>query len=271
MALITLTRSIGCGGTAIAQSIAKELQLEVYDDQRLQQEAMKLGIDSEELKEVDEKAPPLFDSLFSQKPKAYLDLLEATVYEVARRGEGIIFGHGSQILLRDFGCALHARVFASEPFRVQHMETQYGLSHDEARKLIRKRDRQQRGFMEFAFHMDLNDPSLYDLVINREKMSVDLASKMIVDLARSDEIKECSLSAVDAMARRALLKLVEAAVLKNHFNLSTLHLEVPEQGLVHVTAWADSKEMRDRLHTVVKDVPGVSKIQFDVGVLPLHV
>jgi len=57
MSLITITSGIGSGAMAIARIIADELKLELYDDQRLQKEAIKIGISSDELKGVDEKAP----------------------------------------------------------------------------------------------------------------------------------------------------------------------------------------------------------------------
>ena len=38
MSLITITRSMGCGGALIARRVADELKLDLYDDQRLQEE-----------------------------------------------------------------------------------------------------------------------------------------------------------------------------------------------------------------------------------------
>jgi hypothetical protein len=121
MSLITISESIGCGGKAIAALVAKELKLELYDDRRLEEEAIQLGVQPEALKDLDEKAPGLFSRMFSDKPQVYLDLLQGVVYEVAKRGQGIILGHGSQVLLRDFGCALHVRIYGSESSRIEYL------------------------------------------------------------------------------------------------------------------------------------------------------
>ena len=43
MSLVTITRNIGCGGTTIARLVADGLKLELYDDHRLQEEAIKMG------------------------------------------------------------------------------------------------------------------------------------------------------------------------------------------------------------------------------------
>jgi len=160
------------------------------------------------------KAPGLFNRILSHKPQAYLDLMEALVYEVARRGHGIILGHGAQFLLRDFGCGLHVHIFSSEPSRIQRLMDQQGMSRDAAEKIYRKSDSERRGFLQFAFHMEWNDPSLYDLIINEDKLGTDSAAQLIMDVAQSQQIKACSITALYTMERLSLLKKVEAAILK---------------------------------------------------------
>jgi cytidylate kinase len=118
MSLITITGGIGCEEMTIARLVADALELELYDDQRLQEKAIEMGLSSEGVKSLDEKAPGLFNRLLRRKPEIYLDLLEALVYKVARQGEGIIFGHGAQFLLRAFEGALHVRIFSSKASRV---------------------------------------------------------------------------------------------------------------------------------------------------------
>ncbi len=270
MSLITITRSIGCGGMSIGQYVAGELKLDLYDDQRLQEEANKMGIASEDLKSLNEKAPGLFNRLLSHKPQAYLDLMEAVVYEVARRGEGIILGHGAQMLLRDFGCALHVRIYASQPFRIQHLMDQQGMSREAAEKMIHKSDSDRKGFLQFAFHKDWNDASLYDLIINRDKLSIDSAANLIIKVAQSQEIKACSITALDAMEKLSLLKKIEAAMLQNDLSFLDFYIEVPDKGVAQITGWTYTQESKDRLLEVVKGVPGVSDVKSEVVVLPTY-
>jgi len=267
MPLITISESIGSEGRTIAARVADELKVELYDDQRLEQEAIEIGIQPEVLKDLDEKAPGLFSRIFSTKSQHYLDLLQAVVYEVARRGHGIILGHGSQVHLRDFGCALHVRIDGSESSRIDNLMNERGLSRGAAEKLIHKTDNERRGFLQFAFHMDWNDPSLYDLVINCDKLSANLGGKLIIEAARSQEIEECSRTALDAMERLSLARRVEAAVLENKFSRDIfhpdiLHIEVPEKGVVHLIGVAQDEEKR--LVKVVKGIPGVTELRSEV-------
>jgi cytidylate kinase len=267
MSLITITRSMGCGGAKIASLVANELKLELYDDQRLQQKAIKMGIRSEELESLDEKAPGFFDHLRGYKPELYLDLMESVVYEVAQSGKGVILGHGSQLLLRDFGCALHVRIYASEKSRIQRLMTESGVSEKTAEKLIHKSDHERRGFLRFAFHMEWNDLSLYDLVINTEKMGTDGAARLIIEAGQLDKIQECGPTALGAMERLSLTKKIEAALLKNNFSPIYYHIEVPKKGLAQIRGFTYSEEEKRRLLKVVKQVSGVSNVEAEVAIL----
>jgi cytidylate kinase len=268
MSLMTISKSMGTGGTTIAKRVAEKLNLELYDDQRLQQEALNMGIRADELKSLDEKAPGFFDRLWSSKPELYLDLMESVVYEVARSGQGVILGHGSQLLLRDFGCSLHVLIYGSQLSRLERIMDVHSVSREVAERLMEKNDHEREGFMRYAFHMDANDPSLYDLVINTEKMGTDGAEELIMVAARSQKIKECSISALGAMERLSLGKKVQAELLRNNFDLTLLHLEVADKGIVYIKGLTKSEDKGQRLVDVVRKIPGVKDVQSEVMVMP---
>jgi cytidylate kinase len=267
MPLITISRGIGCGGEDIAKLVADGLKVELFDDLKLQQEAMEMGIKPEELNDLDEKAPGFFDLVFSKKPEIYLDYMESIVYEVAKKGEGVIIGHGSQMLLRDFECALHVHVYASEPARVQNLVKQKGINENAALKLIRKNDNEQKGFLRFAFHMDWNDPSLYDLIINTDKTGMDLTAKTIQEVALSGQMQACSLTALEAMEKLSLKKRIHAAILKNDISLLNLNVEVPEAGIVELSGFTHLAESKDQILKTIKEVSGVTEVKGDVAVI----
>jgi cytidylate kinase len=276
MPLITISRGIGCGGMAVARLVSEGLKVELFDDHRLQEEAIKIGLELkefkvEELKDVDSrKAPGLFHRILHIRSEIYLDCVEALVYEAAKKGDGVIIGHGSQMLLQDFECALHVHIYASESTRIQNLMTQKGLSEEAARKLILKSDHEQKGFFQFAFHMDWNDPSLYDLIINTEQIGLDLAARIIMEVAASDQMKACSLTALDAMEKLSLKKKVQAVLMENNISLSYLHLDVPEKGVVEIIGAAHSTEEKKKILKTLKTLSGVSKIEENIVVLSRH-
>ena len=58
MPLITISENLGSEGMSIARQVAAKLKLNLYDDERLQKEAVELGIRAEDIKVgIHEKAP----------------------------------------------------------------------------------------------------------------------------------------------------------------------------------------------------------------------
>ena len=271
MPLITISRGIGCGGMVIARLVAEELQVPLFDDRKLQQEAIGMGIRPEDVKELEEKSPGFFDHLMNHKPEIYLNYMEALIYEVAKRGEGVIIGHGSQMLLRDFECALHVHIFAGLKSRIENLITQQGLNEDTARRLIKKADHEQKGFLRYAFKMDWQDPSLYDLIINTEQIGLDMAVKIIVETARSGQMKSCSLTAMEAMEKLGLEKKIRATLLDRGFTLSMLFFDIPAKSTVEIHGFVLSNEEKEEIPRIIRAIPGVSEVQDNISAYTRHV
>ena len=260
MSLITVTTSIGCGAMSVSQKVAADLKIELYDDDRLQQEALRMGYSSEDLKGFDEKAPGLFDRLLRRRPEIYNELMAAVIYEVAHRDEGIIIGHGATYFLKDFSCALHLRMHTSAQFRIRRLVDQLKINPDTALNMIENRDNELKAFLDFLFQIDWNDFSLYDLVINVDKLGIDAAAEMIVNLAKMESIQQCSLTALESMEKLSLLKKVEAAVMKDNINPQELQIDVPEPGVVRLTGLINPMRTVAGVTEVIKSVAGVKKV-----------
>ena len=266
MALITITETIGSRGVEIASRVARELKVELYDDNRLHWRAMDIGTPFENLAGLEERAPGFFERLLTTKPRQYLDIMETVIYEVSSKGEGVIIGHAGQMLLRDFNCAFHVLVRAGNETRVANLVEQQGISPSTAEKLIRKVDDRQNGFMRYAFHLDRNDPSLYDLIISTEKLGIRTAAELIVFSSRSEDISTCSLSALEAMQRFSREKRIHAVLLEHDIDVSTLTIEVAEKGIAKISGFSRSLEEKEKIPGIVKRVEGVAEVRLQVAV-----
>ncbi|GMQ79898.1 MAG: hypothetical protein BMS9Abin03_348 [Thermodesulfobacteriota bacterium] len=223
-----------------------------------------LGIRSEDIKDLDEKEPGFFDRLLSRKPDIYLKYVDSAVYSIAQKGDGVIVGHGSQTLLQDFGCALHVLINNNKEYRVQHLIEHEGIRREAAEKVILKSDNTLKGFFRFAYQREWDDPTIYDMVINTEKMGSESSTRLIIEAAKSEEMKACSLTAIDSMKRLSLAKKIEAELLKNDLYLSNLNIEVLENDVVNITGTALTAERRNRVLLIVKDMPEVSEVKLSV-------
>ena len=268
MSLITITSSLGCDGLEIARNVAEKMKVALFDDQRLQEEAVKMGLSPDELKSLDEKKPGLLDRMFTRKPEAYRNMMESLIYQVAQGGEGIITGHGAALLLRDFSCAFHVRLGGSFEGRVQNLVQTQEMKQDTAEKVVRRNDRDKASFMEFHFQKDWNDLSLYDLAINRDKLGSGTAVDLIVQAAQANEVSSCSLTAVESMENLALAHKVEAVIIKQNFSIASLNVEVVKKGEVEVTGWLRDHTEKDKLTAAINSTPGVTKASVRVVAVP---
>lgn len=251
MSLITLSNDLGSGGKVIAQKIAEELDLELYNDERLMEKAVEMGFEDKVTLGLKEKSPGFFDRLMGRNPEIYLDVLQAVVYEIARQGTGLIFGHGSQILLKDFSCALHVRIIASEEQRVENVVARRSVSKEDARRIMKQKDEEFKRFFRYTFNREFDDASLYDLVINTDKMGFDQAAKQIISLAQSSEIKACSLNALDAMKRRSLERVIHAELIKQGVDTRAINITIEEGNIAIVKGIVENEgDKRQTLETV---------------------
>jgi cytidylate kinase len=250
---------------------AKSLDMPLYDDRQMQGIALASGIHPDDVAGLDEKAPGFFDRILSRRPDIYLEYMESVVYEMARRGAGVIVGHGSQMLLRDFDCALHVRVHAREDVRAGRIAQDQGLRAADAHKLVAKADARQRGFFHFAFQKRWDDAALYDLVINTEKMADAAAAAVIVAAASDQRINECSLTALESMERLALVKKIEAELLKNEIDLKFLTIEVRDAGRADISGLVFTPAMVADMPEIVRRVPGVRDVNSRVVLMPAGV
>jgi len=204
MPLITITDSFGTNGNEIARIVAQDLGVGLFDDKRLQSIVKETEVSARTDYRFDQQAPGLWERIRSREPQVYLEIMEAAVYDIARKGDGVIIGHGSQMLLRDFDCAFHVRLFSDFNSRVENLVSNQGMKRDVAENIIAQYDKSQKAFFRYAFKIDIDTPSLYDLVINTGKLKERTIAALIMNAIQSDDVQSCSLGALSSMTRLSI-------------------------------------------------------------------
>jgi len=270
MYFITFSRKMGTNGTEIARQVANKLGYQFYDTEAIENAAREMGF-LKNFKEIDEKAPSLFQRLFSHKPAIELDRLNSIVYELAKKGNAVFLGRGSHILLKSFSCALHIRVTASIERRVQNL-IERGFHREGALKAIEKSDHERGSFIKFAFGVDWENPDLYDLVLNMDKLSINLGVNTILSMARSEEIKACSIDAMKSLEMMGLHTRAEAALIEAGLTYGPtgtyIQVQVEEPGKVLLTGRVDSDVTKKRAQEIVQKVKGVGSVDNQVMIAP---
>ena len=134
------------------------------------------------------------------------------VYDLAVKGNVLIRGWGATMLLRRVPHALCVRVCAPMELRVKRLMERLETDDEAlARREIEVDDAARAARIGEHFNTTWGDPTLYDLTLNTERMSIATAVDQVVALARSTEFQETAESrkyledlAIQARARAAL-------------------------------------------------------------------
>ena len=268
MPLITISQDYGSHGYYLAQRIAQELNLELHDDETLREAAVRQGVEKENLDAMKEQVPGFFDLYLGSMPDVYLDVLQMVVYQVSSDNNGVVVGHGGQVLLRDFACALHIRIITPAEKRVQYFIEEKGFEEEQARKIVRTKDEEARDFFRYAFKMDINDPLLYDLVINTDKISIETAISHIIKLAQSNDIAKCNIGALAIMKCRALQMKIHAMLRQRGIITTGIKIEVDEPGKVNVHGVVNNQAERQKIVNALDTISELKDAKVNIYVAP---
>lgn len=265
MYFVTVSEMIGTNGEIIAREVAKRIDYPFYAKEELFKTADKMGYLAD-VTHLEMKSPHLLEKYFSDKPKIYLDRFQSVIYELARKGNALFFGKGSQLLLHSYDCALHVLITGSMEKRIQRLTEANKITREVAEEIIRTSDHDKAGFLKYAFNREWLDPHLYDIILNTDKLSVESAVKMIVDAAQSEEIKSCSKDSIELLGRMSLHRKIESALLEA--GVMSLRIFFVVEGLDSVRFYgiANSIEEKDAITHAVSGIKEVKSIKNDVTV-----
>ncbi len=102
----------------------------------------------------------------------------------ARKGCAIIDGHIAAWVVKDYA---HIKVFlkASREVRAKRVSERDGISYGEALKQVVLRDESEIKRFREIYGIDMNDLSIFDLVINTEKFDVEGVFNIVLTAAKN--------------------------------------------------------------------------------------
>ncbi len=260
MSMITISRQLGTLGTEIARGVAEKLNYEYVDKEKIGKILADFGFRAPEVEKFDEKKPPFWDSLSMQRTR-FLHSIQAAIYDCARKGQMVIVGRGGQVLLKNVPGTLHVRIFALFDLRVKRLVESEGIDEKHAVRTLQQSDHDSAGYMHSFFNADWNDASLYDLLINTEKLSPATAVQLIIESVHSGEIQEGVEKGKEKLAELALVQKAEAklvAILGSELP----HVEIrAEKGVVFLTGAVTSPVLKEECERTVATLEGVEHVE----------
>ncbi len=124
-------------------------------------------------------------SMVSAPPEAFLSDEEYrhAVNKIVRaavvRGQVVIVGRASQVILAGLRDVLHVRIIAPFEKRVAYVMQREGLDQHAAESRIHLKDHDRARHLEMEYHQKLEDAHLYDIVLNTSLLDLESAVEVI--------------------------------------------------------------------------------------------
>ena len=269
MAVITISRQLGSLGTEIAREAANRLNYDFAAKEQIGKMLVDYGFPAPEVEKFDEKRAPLWDYISIRRTK-FLHLTQAVIYGLASKDNVVIVGRGGQVLLRDLPGTLHVRIVAPFEARVKRLTESERVDEKQAAGILRRSDHDSFGYIQSFFHVDWNDPTLYDLLINSAKVSMETAVQVIIDSARDQEIQEGEERVKEKLSDLALSQKVEAKLM-DILGVAFRNLEVrAEKGVVVLRGGVASQPKKEECERTITGLEGVERVENQLWVDQYH-
>jgi CMP/dCMP kinase len=207
VAVITVTRQYGAGGSLVARLVAERLGWTVIDNEFVGEVAKRAGLPPEEIAAREERAPGLLERLATAlalsdsemfapavaagsgeaDEERLIRITERVIAEAAAHGRVVLVGRGATAYLGTAGegaHALHVYVVAPHAERVRTVMARLTLAEPEASRTVHEIDGTRERYLERYYRRRRDDAANYHLVVNTTLLGYEGAADTIVELVR---------------------------------------------------------------------------------------
>lgn len=191
MAVITMTREMGSRGRDVALGVAERLGLEVIHDELVEHHlAEQMNVTESQVHRFLEGGGSLWDRWRINRSRLFRHTA-VQILEIAAAGHVLIRGWGATQLLRGCAGVLRVRVCAPMRFREDVLMARLAIDDRElARQEIERNDAAHQSVVRKFFKDDWRKPENYDMVLNTERMPIDVCVQHLVLTAQDPVFQE---------------------------------------------------------------------------------
>ena len=212
--VVCISRMTAAGGEPIGRLVADRLGFRYVDDEVIAVAAERAGLEPAVLEAEEHHksllarlmdaliAPPIDsrgflsaagESYYGDDPAPTATptgglrrFIQSAIVEIAYQGRVVIVAHAASLALAREADALRVLVVASRETRVNRLWAADKLvSEEEYANAIAESDRERQQYLARFYDVDHESPTLYDLVINTDRLTVDEAVLAVTTVART--------------------------------------------------------------------------------------
>lgn len=190
---VTLSRMSGSGGRTVAARLAEYLQEKtqsecpwtVFDGNLVEKVLQEHHLPAGLAEYMPENHQPLvadtLEEMLGLHPSTWtlVQKTSQTIWQLAKMGNVILVGRGAHVITGSMERVFHVRLVGSVQKRAKRVAAVFHLSEAAALEQIHREDAGRRKYLREHFGKDLDDPLLYHLVVNTDRVSYEEAAIMI--------------------------------------------------------------------------------------------
>lgn len=192
--VITLSREYGSGGRYIGKLIAQKLGIKLYDKEFIMKVAEETGLSEQYIKENEQKRNVLdvlnngYYSDLNNSDELFVKEAEL-IKDVSSKEPCVIVGRCADQILKDNKNVLKVFIYSDMEDKINRAVKYYGMDKKKAEKEISRIDKLRGNHYKYYTGKEWKNFSNYDICINSDKVGVEKAADIIIDMAKQLENK----------------------------------------------------------------------------------
>lgn len=189
--LITISRDYFCGGGTVAKKLAARLGWNLYDRELIDSIAADRKVEASVIKDLDESVSQYIQEWANEiflpgyvGQVSYMRGLTRILLSIIKDGNAIVIGRGAHLLIPD-DRRLAIRLTAPLEWRIESYMRRFEAEREEARTKVETEDTRRKEFLSKNFQKNIDDPLLYNLVINTVGMDPSTIQQVIISALRT--------------------------------------------------------------------------------------
>lgn len=203
MAVVTISRLFGSGGSEVARLVAERLGWTLLDNAFVERLAARLHATPSAVEAAEERSPSLASRLAAalansaQEPlsaslQVSLPLSEERMLQVTKdviddevsRGPVVVVGRGAQLCLGAARDALHVLCVAPLEELVARVQRREGCAVEEATRRVREENKRRAHYVRRLWDRDWLDASAYHLCVDTSRLGITGTAQLVVQCVR---------------------------------------------------------------------------------------
>jgi cytidylate kinase len=202
VAIITVSRLYGSGGSEVAAVTAKILGWSLLDNSVVDAVAARMGLSAAEVRDREERVPSLVERLTAAmamgtqewaapiaaaKRPTDEQLIEVTrhiIEEAIAAGPVVVVGRGAQEMQAEREDSLHVFCYAPRKALIARTMKREGVSAEEAARLVDSTNKERDQWVRLHWERDRRALENYDLSVNTSRLGIEGSAQLIVSAAK---------------------------------------------------------------------------------------